>query len=99
MTNHPFIKAHDIGEESSPVYFLFLNFYWSVVTLRCCVNSYCTAKDIYVYPLPLAFLSHLAPHSALSRGPCAIEYVPFSYPIYFLEAKAWNWHAISFTIF
>ena len=79
--------------------FSLINFYWSVVTLRCCVNSYCTAKRIWVYSLPFAFLSHLAPHSALSRGPCAIECVPFSYPMYFLEAEAWNWPAITLTIF
>ena len=87
-------------EKSGLVYSFFLiNFYWSVVTLRCCVNFHCTAKSIYIYPLPFGSLPHLAPHSALGRVPCAMQYVPFSRPIYFLEAEAWNWHAITSIIF
>ena len=34
---------------------------------------------VYVYPLPFGFPSHLSPHSALSRVPCAIQSVLISY--------------------
>ena len=33
---------------------------------------------MYIYPLPFGFPSHLRHHSALSRVPCAIQYVPLS---------------------
>ena len=37
---------------------------------------------IYIYPLFFGFPSHLGHHSALSRVPCAIQYVLISYLFY-----------------
>ena len=49
-----------------------INFYWSVVTLQCCVSCYCIAKQIsHPYILSLLDSPHSGHHRALSRVPCA----------------------------
>ena len=56
---------------------LLIKFYFSIVTLQCCVSFYCTAKwksHTYKYmniSLPFGFASHWGHHNALSRIPCA----------------------------
>ena len=54
----------------------FLN--WSIVSLHCCVNFYCTANWIshtcaYIYPLFYGFPSCIGHHGAPSRIPYAIQ--------------------------
>ena len=68
----------------------FKNFYWSIVALLyvstqklmfCQFLLYSKVNQLYVYIYPLffGFSSHLGHHSALSRDPCAIQYVLISY--------------------
>ena len=59
-----------------------LLFNWSIFSLKYYVSFYCTEKWIsytYMYISFLEFLSHLGHHRALSRVPCAIQWVFISY--------------------
>ena len=60
-----------------------LLFNWSIFSLKYYVSFYCTEKLIsytYMYVPFLEFPSHLGRHRALSRVPCAIQWVLISYP-------------------
>ena len=70
---------------SSRSFIFVINFYWSIVALQCCVSFYCTAKRIHHntrVSSPFGLSSHSDHHSALSRVPCAIQYVLISYLFY-----------------
>ena len=64
---------------------LFYIFYWTLFALQCCVNFYCTAKwTSYTYTF-FGLPTHLGPHRALNRTPCAIP-VLCSLVIYFIHS-------------
>ena len=55
-----------------------INFYWSFITLQCCVSFTVQQNESairIIYPFPFGFPSHSGHHSAVSRVPCAIQYV------------------------
>ena len=59
------------------VVFCFINFYWVIVTLQCCVHFCYTAKWIsytHTYIPSFGFPSQLGHHRALTRDPCTIQY-------------------------
>ena len=73
---------------------LFLNFYWSIVDLQCCVSFRGTAKVnqlyIYIYPLFFRFSSQVGHYRVLSRVPCAIQQVLISYIFYIQQCVCVN---------
>ena len=54
--------------------FFKINFYWSIVSLQCCVSFYCTAKWISsIISPPFWTSSHSGHRRALSRVPYAVQ--------------------------
>ena len=62
-----------------------LSFYWTVFALQCCVNFYCTAKWTNYTSTFFRLPSHLGPHGALNRTPCAMP-VLCSLVTYFIHS-------------
>ena len=59
-------------------------FYWNIVALQCCILlcRKVNQPHLHMQPLFLGFPSHLGHHRALSRVPCALQYVLISYLFY-----------------
>ena len=75
---HSVVNQNYILLNFLPTY-IFLNFYWSIVALQCCISFCYTAKWIHymykIYPLIFGLPSHLCNHIEMSRAPCAIQEV------------------------
>ena len=67
-------------------YFLFINFYWSIVSLQCCAVFLLHRRGnqpyVFMYPLCFRFPSPLGHHRALSQVPHALQQGLISFLFY-----------------